>query len=446
MQAILKTLLAPNNLLINLFLLPCSIFEVFYTLKIALLIFNTDISKKQKIYYMICFSTFYSIFIFLLPTNVKAILSTIVAFLLISFIFKGNKTKSLIVVILSWASLALSEACAITLIKLIWQTDVVKIANIPLFRIPFQLFIYSFFILFYLIVKKVLSNKSSILDSLPKKTKILLSLTAISGITALIPALFFIIYDIDTKSSQIYMLLTMIAFFTISIYSIFKSNELECTKQDLENSKLYNQTLGLLIDNLKTFKHDYKNVLQAIGGYIFPTENIGGLKKYYSDLVKDTKEVDNLTVLNPTVINNPAVFGILASKYYLAKDKNVKINFDIFMDLSKIGMNNYKFTKILGILLDNAIEAAEESVEKLINISIRYFFNLEKQLVIIENTYKQKNIDIGKIFEKSYSTKANNTGLGLWEVKSIVEHTPNIFLDTIKDDIYFKQTLEIFCK
>ena len=46
--------------------------------------------------------------------------------------------------------------------------------------------------------------------------------------------------------------------------------------------------------------------------------------------------------------------------------------------------------------------------------------NVQKQLLIIENTYTNKQICIDKIFEKDFSTKPHNTGLGLWEVKKIL--------------------------
>ena len=69
---------------------------------------------------------------------------------------------------------------------------------------------------------------------------------------------------------------------------------------------------------------------------------------------------------------------------------------------------------------------------------------MNRQLVIIENTYKDKNIDTFKIFEKAYTTKPNNTGLGLWEVNKILKKHDNLAIFTSKDDELFKQQLEIY--
>ena len=67
-----------------------------------------------------------------------------------------------------------------------------------------------------------------------------------------------------------------------------------------------------------------------------------------------------------------------------------------------------------------------------------------RQLLIIENTFKQKNIDLEKIFNKSYSTKPNNTGLGLWEIRKILKKNNNLNLFTTKKDDFFIQQLEIY--
>ena len=71
-------------------------------------------------------------------------------------------------------------------------------------------------------------------------------------------------------------------------------------------------------------------------------------------------------------------------------------------------------------------------------------YRKNRQLVIVENTYKDKDVDTYKIFEKSYSTKPHNTGLGLWEVNKILKTHNNLAIYTSKDDELFKQQLEIY--
>ena len=51
--------------------------------------------------------------------------------------------------------------------------------------------------------------------------------------------------------------------------------------------------------------------------------------------------------------------------------KNIKVNLTFLLDLSTLKMKIYEFARILGILLDNAIEASSECDEKIINITFR---------------------------------------------------------------------------
>lgn len=110
--------------------------------------------------------------------------------------------------------------------------------------------------------------------------------------------------------------------------------------------------------------------------------------------------------------------------------------------MSAINFNIYEFTRILGILLDNAIEAAKETDEKLIEIIFKS--DTKKQLFIIENSCSDNNISTTRIFEKGYSTKANNSGIGLWKVHSILAKNTNIDLFTTIKNHKFKQELSVF--
>ena len=129
-----------------------------------------------------------------------------------------------------------------------------------------------------------------------------------------------------------------------------------------------------------------------------------------------------------------------------ASNLNIKMSVEVFMDLNIINMKIYEFTRILGILMDNAIEASSECDEKIINVVIRSDFNQHRQLLIIENTYKDKSVNLDKIYEKGFSTKEKNTGLGLWEVNKIIKRHKNLARFTTKDDKFFKQQIEIYEK
>ena len=58
---------------------------------------------------------------------------------------------------------------------------------------------------------------------------------------------------------------TLLAFFVIALYSIIKTSQLQLTSENLEEAQLYNKSLKILHDNVRAFKHDFGNIVQAIG-------------------------------------------------------------------------------------------------------------------------------------------------------------------------------------
>ena len=96
---------------------------------------------------------------------------------------------------------------------------------------------------------------------------------------------------------------------------------------------------------------------------------------------------------------------------------------------------------MLGIFLDNAIEAASGSGERRVNILISEKDN--KIIIEISNTFSDKALSTDKIFDKGVSSKGQNRGLGLYKVKEIVKRYSTVTLDTCIDDEMFLQRLTI---
>lgn len=219
--------------------------------------------------------------------------------------------------------------------------------------------------------------------------------------------------------------------------------KLVTTTKKLESAEEYNKTLHILHDSVRGFKHDFDNIVTTIGGYI-KTNDMDGLKSYYSQLEEDCTKVNNLYVLDPDIINNPGVYNLITAKYNEALEKGIKVNLTVLLDLNDLHMRIYEFARILGILLDNAIDAASECDEKILNIVFRNESKNNRNIILIENTYKDKDVDIEQIFNKGVSGKQNHTGLGLWEIRQILKKNNNVNLYTNKNEKYFSQQLEIY--
>lgn len=220
------------------------------------------------------------------------------------------------------------------------------------------------------------------------------------------------------------------------------NKEISDLELKLKNAENYNNYITSLYDEIKGFKHDFYNIINCIGGYI-QADDMSGLKEYFSQFQNDINKTINLQLLNPNTINNPAIYNLLTTKYEKAIGLNINVNLEIFFDFNSIYIPIYEFSKILGILLDNAIEAAKDSEEKIINIVFYESKKKNSQTITIENTYSNKKVDISKIFQKGISNKQNHFGIGLWEVNKIIEKNKNIVLNTSNNEKFFKQEIKM---
>ena len=443
-NTIIQTLTTPNEWMTNVICSPLIIVEMYVSMLLFTTILDIKCTFKQKIIYVLSTSIICIITRFLFPSPYGTIINIIIYPLFVFFIFKAGLLKSIVAQIIPLVITVLIEPIISKLYLLFFDFSISVSLITPINRLSVMLLVYLVMILVYLLCKKLNLNISSI-DIIDRKSKILLITNAILGILSIIMQYYLVNFYSDRLPLliTIFSTLTLLIYFVISIYSITRTTKLELTKQDLEETRLYNKTLTILHDNIRCFKHDFNNIIQAIGGYI-QSEDIEGLKKYYKQILEDCNKENNLAVLSPEVINNPAIYSILASKYHLADSKGITIHFDILLDLNTLNMKIYEFTRILGILLDNAIEASSECDEKIINMVIRDEEKKHRQVLYIENTYSNKDVDTEKIYEKAFTTKPNNTGLGLWEVRKILTRNTNLNLFTSKNDEFFSQQLEIY--
>lgn len=241
-------------------------------------------------------------------------------------------------------------------------------------------------------------------------------------------------------SISIFVLIGLVLLFTYGIRTFKRMSK------ELKEAKLYNDSLQTLHDDLHVFRHDFANILQAMGGYI-DNGDIDGLRDYYSELFCDFQTSNNFAYLSPEIVNSPAIYSIFVSKYGKANKLGITMLFNFCTKFQTLPMKIYEFSRILGILLDNAIEAASECSEyknKIVRVELRKDSLRNCQILLIENTYLEEKVDFEHMFEKGFSSKPHNTGLGLWEVNKILKKYPNVNLDTLHDGHFFTQQLEMY--
>lgn len=434
----------PNEGLVKMLSIPLTFIESNLTLYLLSAVFSLKLPSKKRILYIITSAVVSIISLLFLKSPFNVIFNYVISFVIIYTIFRTNTIKTIIATILPSFVFTLVQSLIfnpyITLLNITYN----QATSTAMYKFPFTLLMYLLiFIVTFIIKNKKITLK--FLDEFDKKSKRIL-------IPYLIFGLIYIIIEIIITAKYLDILpltytfanfIMLLLYFCISLYCISKIITLTKTTEQLESAEEYNKTLHILHDNVRGFKHDFDNIVTTIGGYI-NTDDTEGLKKYYVQLEHDCEKVNNLYLLNPDSINNPGIYNLLTSKYNEAIEKDIDISLYFLMDLNELHMKIYEFGRILGILLDNAIEAAEHSEEKIINISFRREEKNMRNIISIENSYSNKDVDTEHIFNKGVTEKENHSGIGLWEVRKIISKNTNVNLFTSKTNKFFKQQLEIY--
>lgn len=418
--------------------------EALLIFKLFTSIFKLNYSRKQEYLYIVIFSIASIFFDFTIPSPLNTFFNYIIMFIILKLLFKLNNTKTILCTILPTIIFALVSSLLLKPFLLIFNINYDEIESIPLYRLLYLTLLYS--IVFFIILMINAKHFSfSFSDELNKKNQITIFINMLLGFFTLCIQQIIIAFYTDALPIYISFLsfVSLLIYVFINFYSLIKTMKLQITTLELKNAESYNKTLSILYDNVKAFKHDFDNMVFTIGGFV-NTNDISGLKDYYQSLEKECQKNNSIALLNPTLINNPGIYNLLTAKYQKAHNSKVDIDLEFFFDLNKLHMPIYDFSRMLGILLDNAIEAASVSKEKVIKIMFRDSINSKVQIVEIKNSYINKNIDTKNIFNKGISEKKNHLGMGLWEVNQIISKNNNINLFTENDNLYFTQRLEIF--
>lgn len=446
-QTIWTAMTTQNEIALSIIFFLLSFVETSVSMLLFTTIFDMKSSRKSKIIYVFLVAIVGSIIRIFVPDPYGSFLNILVVICCIKFIFKTTILKALLSEFIMIALSIVLELFMLKFYQTVLNLPYDNVMTIPLYRALFTLSIYLCIYILYRIIRYFKFNIK--LENMTRKNRILFIISTLLGILAIATQIYLMAFYSDKMPIYITItsILSLLAYFVISFYSLLSTNKLDTTTRDLEEAQLYNKTLTILHDSIRGFKHDFHNIVQSIGGYA-DRGDLEGLRIYYRQLLQDCGRTNNLTALNPEVINNPAIYNVLATKYHKADEIGVQINLGIFINLNEIEkhMKIYEFTRILGILLDNAIEAAAECENKIIHVSFRKEQNRRRLLVIIDNTYKNKDINVDKIYEKDFSTKSKetNSGLGLWEVRQILKKNNNLNLFTTKSEEFFSQQFEIY--
>lgn len=244
-----------------------------------------------------------------------------------------------------------------------------------------------------------------------------------------------------------YINVGMVIFVVFSlIYVIYNKFQRQAMEDKYNESMEYVLRYEKIINEQGKKNHEYNNQLMVIKGYINKPER---LSEYLDEVIGEHKTGQNYTVKQLGFLPDGGVKGLLYHKlskmednnikYYLYVDQNLKDK-----DIESFDLKTYRdLTKLLGVFLDNAIDAALKSEEKEIEVELKD--KDECLLLTISNTY-DKNTDINKVGKSGFTTKGVGHGFGLSIVKDIAKTNSEIETFSSKESDKFIQTAMIYFK
>lgn len=250
-------------------------------------------------------------------------------------------------------------------------------------------------------------------------------------------------FAIVMNNSKLYLQLIFVfiayGFFMGAIIVLMMKNaKLE---RDAKNKmKLYTEIIESSVEEIRSYKHDQKNVLATLKEYIDNTNNASLKNYFYTQIYNEVPDVNNKEFLQLSKIKSLPLKGLLVSKLTRAKKNNVNVDIMVSGTVNNLFMKDIEYCKIFGILFDNAIEEAQNSKSK--QISLGFVSDTNNLYYILSNSLT--NIpDCTKIYKKNISSKGKNRGLGLYTVKKIISKYPNCKINTFIDNNIFYQEISI---
>lgn len=247
--------------------------------------------------------------------------------------------------------------------------------------------------------------------------KVFLTVSFIYGVTV-----FFRINWISSVSNPITFTTAMIYILLFSgtlFYLLNSTAQLRnrLLEWEMQATGTYISSLLHINQEFRTIKQDFYHVLQGYGDYL-SIKDYDGLEKYHQRLFNTTKQAGDFLSIIEVLRSRIAVYSLLETMSRKAKKAGVLFSINLICEVTDIILDDIDLCRVLGIVIDNAIEEAELSADKQVNLSFER--KDENTIVLVISNTTKGDVDTKQIFQEGYTTKTNHTGIGLSQVMHIL--------------------------
>lgn len=409
-----------------------------------LLCIHSFLGKKIRLDYKTVLFVFTLVTILMIILNLNlsdiyTMINQVIIFVYIYFEFRLSWQQNLILMILILLSnVAVQAITIIPAYLLLTQLNFVGDSVIMGFLINFI----SPFIMFYFIR---LLRLNKLYAKIIKFDKEIIKVLIFCASLLLV---FMIEYKINNRvQTWAYFASGVFASVIIIVLFYLQKERYENKKKNLElhMHKLYGKAFEGMVENIRIRQHDFKNQLAAIYGMHLIANSFEDLverqREYCNHLISKSRYDSILTKCNDKILA-----GFLYTKLSEAEKAGVEVEFEIIVKQLNYSLEIYEIIEVIGILIDNAVENESQKTKRI------YFQLIEqgnKLCILCRNVTEYIPIDmIHKYFKKGFSTKGKNRGLGLYNLKALIEGKGEIIVRNhkIDNDNWLEFKIEIDAK
>ena len=243
--------------------------------------------------------------------------------------------------------------------------------------------------------------------------------------------------------SSIVFISLLLTFFAMNSHKVQIEKEIALKQKKFEQKHLQNYTDEIvgLYNEIRGFRHDYAGMLVSMHMAI-DSGDLQEIDRVYNEvLVKANHKLrsDKYTYFDLNNIEDSALRSLVAQSIVYARNNGVEFTLEVKDTITKLPIELLDLVRIMSILLNNAVEGSADSYKKQMEVAV---IKMETETVIvIQNSCKMTMTLSGDLFALGFSTKGRNRGVGLNNVKELLDKYNNIILETEMEGSTFRQII-----
>ena len=243
--------------------------------------------------------------------------------------------------------------------------------------------------------------------------------------------------------STIVFICLLLIFFAMNSHKVQVEKEIALKQKKFEQKHLqtYTDEIVKLYNEIRGFRHDYAGMLVSMQMAI-DSEDLQEIDRVYNEvLVKANQKLrsEKYTYFDLNNLEDSALRSLIAQSIVYARNNDVEFTLEVKDVITRLSMDLLDLVRIMSILLNNAVEGATDSYLKQMEVAvIKMDF---ETVIVIQNSCKMTMTPSGDLFALGFSTKGRNRGVGLNNVKELLDKYNNIILETEMEGSTFRQII-----